>query len=223
MTANEPVVNEIDFSYVSGDYADLPDTYSTTGDGAPFHAVVSDGSQLTLGSGLSLEPDGQPRADALGDLDEGVVEPGQFAAGQTQTFEVDVIGVIPPEGAVLGVWIDWDDSGDFTADEFLSFNVTEGTNVIPVTAPEDYDPNALGARFRLFAGDDLPGDEVDWTDFEGDAINGEVEDYVLFAATAVSVQNISATATIWFTPLLMMSLLIMTGGAMAYRTTQRRD
>lgn len=170
--------SEVNFSFVAADFGDLPESYSTVGINAPFHAVVSDGSQIMLGNDISLEADGQPDESAYGDVDEGVITPHNFNAGQTTVIELAVSGDVPPEGALIGVWLDWDHNGQFSEEEFLVFTVLEGVNQLPIAIPDDFVPDALAIRFRLFSPDYLIGGTLDWTDYEGGAINGEIEDYV---------------------------------------------
>lgn len=215
LTAELPHITDVSFSYVSGDYADLPNIYSTTGHNAPFHAVVSDGTQITLGDHITLESDGRPSWSADSDVDDGVISfPHQgFTPGGTQAFDIAVNGNVPPEGAVLGVWIDWNHDGTFREEEFLAFNVIKGITILPVTAPDDYELNAMAIRFRLFAGDNLPGGSIDWTDFEGAAINGEVEDYVYYGPMSVAFQTASAASNSIDVLLIfsMVALLIVQG------------
>lgn len=168
------------------DYGDLPDNYSTLGDNAPSHMFIgSEDEHLKLGESITAELDGQPEVDGRSDIDDGIVALTDITiAGSKAFFEVVVDGSVPSEGAFLGVWIDWEHNFQFDRHDFSAYSVVQGLNLIEVPVSIPYEPDALGARFRLFAGDQLPGGELDWTDFEGEAVNGEVEDYVLPALTS---------------------------------------
>jgi len=171
------------------DWGDLPDSYSTTsGAGGPLHYITVDGPRI--GSDIQAETNGQPTNDATGD---GAEEDGvsanvtsDWTEGSSQSFEVEVSNA--PGGAVLGVWIDWNGDNVFTADEFITMSVVNGTNTLTVTVALgsgfDWSTDDLYTRFRIFSsGAAAPGGSLDAADFGGTATDGEVEDHVFEAGS----------------------------------------
>lgn len=174
---NLPEPEEIPVPVGAKDFGDLPDSYSTTGENAPSHELVPEEEQIMLGNTITFESDGQPDVFASHDSDDGSRSPASFVAGIETTIYIDVADNIPPDGAPLGIWMDWDNNGQFSEEEFFSMNVHNGYQVISVTPPDDYEAYSLAIRFRLFSPDHIPGGTLDWTDYEGAAVNGEIEDY----------------------------------------------
>lgn len=210
LTGDAPVVAAQNFSYAAGDYGDLPDTYSTSAPNGAFHATVTDGSQLTLGIGLDVEAIANIDDNARGDSqDNGValLSP-RFVPGEKISFRIFTDGAIPANGASLGVWTDWNLDGMFSEDEFESYAIVGDENDIQVCVPEDYTDSPIPMRFRLFTNDQIPGGTLDWTDFQGPAVNGEVEDYIFALSTAVSLSNMELTTTP--PTILLISLVVLT-------------
>jgi hypothetical protein len=163
------------------DWGDLPDTYGTlaASNGAR-HAITVDGPYLGLT--VALEADGEPGITASAATDDDGIQllhSAAWAPGSKQPLGVQVSNA--PSGALLGVWFDWDDNGDFLdPDEFFSFPVVEGTNEIEITVGPEFDfaTRALYARFRIFSSAAAaPGGSLDQGDYVGSAADGEVEDY----------------------------------------------
>ncbi|QEG24328.1 SdrD B-like domain-containing protein [Mariniblastus fucicola] len=152
------------------DYGDLPDTYSTLdASGGANHQI--DGVTF-LGSTVDDEADGQPTADASGDIgdEDGVVFATPLVAGTDATIEVTA-----SVDGFLNAWIDFNGNGTFEAAEQIAadFAVTAGTNTINVSVPATA-TGIMGARFR-FTSDDPAGA----LGADGQWDNGEVEDYIL--------------------------------------------
>lgn len=122
LTASETIT--ISVSSVSLDFGDAPDSYGTTlaNDGAR-HVVGS----LFLGPAFDSEADGQPGPAALGDDNNGTGRDGStddedgitflsaLNVGTTRQFRVSASAA-----GFIDAWIDFDQSGDFTAGENLS-------------------------------------------------------------------------------------------------------
>jgi hypothetical protein len=165
------------------DLGDLPDSYDATmryNDGAR-HVIGS----AFLGARIDSEGNGQTSAGADGDDndtspndEDGVtaIVNGNWTAGSVQSFTV-----VASQAGELGVWIDWNNDGDFgDSNEFVTMSVSAGPNTVNVTVGPGFDwqSDSLFTRFRLFDGS-TPGAN----DFVGQATNGEVEDYVFAAST----------------------------------------
>lgn len=193
----------VDFGDLSNYWGDLLSyesrydaTTMTWNENVAFHTVSDDG-QLRLGDTVTIEDEAQHDRYALGDSDDGVIfsnrfyvnfEPNEFHKA-TPFVSAMVAGEMPPNGATLGVWTDWDHSGTFGESEFFALNAVEGINIVWFEAPSvQYD--LLSIRFRLFDNRYIPGGTIDWQDFGGAAINGEIEDYVIYPVpTAVNLSN----------------------------------
>lgn len=157
---------EYDFGDAPGEGTNYP---TTRGDGGAIHVL---GSELTLGSAVDSEDDGQPDPDALGDDnadsdDEDGVSFGTLVAG-TQA-SVNVTATVPLT-AVLNAWFDFNGDGDWNDEGeqiFVDTPIKDGVNQLDFSVPDD----ATGsyARFRISS---TPG-----YSFAGLAADGEVEDY----------------------------------------------
>jgi hypothetical protein len=181
------------------DYGDLPDTYSTlkASNGAR-HILTINGAYL--GSSPDSETDGQPSSDATGDMmsandEDGVSRTGatNWVPGNTVNLSLDVQGSTAT--ADVGVWIDWNADGNFDeANEFYAYlNLpTGGISIVDVLIPANYSTGApANVRARIFNDEaDAPGGSLDAGDYEGQAANGEVEDYQwFFGPTAITLVN----------------------------------
>ena len=191
---------------IFSDWGDLPEgmvdgvsrAYGTSAanGGARHYLKVS---SPYLGQDLQPEPDGQPTSDATGDGSEedGVTAnvTGNWTPGSTRSIEVTVGNA--PSGALLGGWFDWNGDGDFDdAGEFVSWNVGNGTQTLPLTvgAGFDWQGDSLYARFRLFSSAAAaPGGSLTQADSVGTATDGEVEDYVFGPGTLPVTLNAFST------------------------------
>ena len=122
LTASETIT--ISVTSVALDFGDAPDSYDTTlANDGPRHVVGS----LFLGPAFDAEPDGQPDPAALGDDNNGTGRDGStddedgitflsaLNVGTTRQFRV-----FASAAGFIDAWIDYDQSGDFTAGENLS-------------------------------------------------------------------------------------------------------
>jgi hypothetical protein len=123
LTASETVV--IFVTSVALDFGDAPASFATLlVDDGPRHVIGS----LFLGREVDAEADGQPGAAALGDDnnstgrdgsvddEDGITFLSALGVGTTRQFRV-----FASEAGFIDAWIDFDQSGDFTAGENLSF------------------------------------------------------------------------------------------------------
>ncbi|MDX1417126.1 MAG: GEVED domain-containing protein, partial [Candidatus Promineifilaceae bacterium] len=186
------------------DLGDLPEgiglSYNTSvsNDGAR-HIIVP--SAPFLGVELDAEPDGQPIATAQGDDPSGADDEDgltslALAAGQ---ITVEVSNLAAGQSALLGIWFDWNNDGDFLdADEFQQFTVNPGTNILSIAIPADYITAGyppLYLRMRLFSSAGAaPGGSLDVGDNIGLATDGEVEDYYLETPLAIALQDFTVNA-----------------------------
>jgi hypothetical protein len=167
------------------DFGDAPDSYGTllVSDGAR-HALVVGGP--ILGPSVDAEEDGLP--DLMADGDDltthndadGVFFLSPVAPGWPATIQVT-----GSAGAVLDAWIDFDGNGTFDADEYFTYVLTGGPDILTVNVPDDATTGLTYARFR-----------VSWDGGLGPtglAPDGEVEDYAL-ELTPTSVELLSFTA-----------------------------
>ena len=149
---------------VAYDYGDAPDpAYFTLRDtGAARHALTND---LKLGATMDSEADGQATADASGDGadEDGVIFPAALT-------------VCAPNAITVNAWIDYAGNGDFADFDdqaITALPISPGSQQVTIDVP--CAPVALGApvlaRFRLSSEAALAA--------EGDAPNGEVEDYAV--------------------------------------------
>ncbi len=184
----DETITNLDFAFISTlvyDFGDLPESYSTLLPNGPRHAV-NDPADLFLGQGVSTEPNGQPSAMAdLDDFDDGVTVLGIWQNGEGGgTIQIEVG---EGTGRLLG-FIDFNSSGAFDqANEFMLDEVVssdggpgnDGVYEFDFDVPQNSlsltDTTILYSRFRLF-----PTNEfifIPQLAFQGEASNGEVEDY----------------------------------------------
>ncbi len=180
-TATDPDGNTSEFSLAvaptaeAWDFGDAADSTFPTllaSNGAR-HAL---GSQVYLGSRVDAEEDGQPDAFAAGDDatssddEDGVVFLSPLVPGQWAALEVTASA----QGR-LDAWIDFSDNGTWSETEDHVFDgvaLLPGLNTLffEVPASATLGANAF-ARFRLSSAGGLG--------FDGPAVDGEVEDYVV--------------------------------------------
>ncbi|AUI87598.1 hypothetical protein BS333_14380 [Vibrio azureus] len=158
------------------DFGDAPESYGTlAADDGPKHIVTSG---LHLGSALTdVDPDGIPSTNADGDDNEGSNdEDGVVIQTPFETGKASVIEVLANTGgdeAYLQCWTDWNQSGQFEADEQFLKNhaLSDGSNTIVMDVPIDAQLGTTYMRCRVSALKDLGP-----TGFGG---GGEVEDYAV--------------------------------------------
>jgi len=156
------------------DYGDAPDpSYPTllAGNGAR-HIAPTD---LYLGSSVDTELDGQPTYSADGDNQNGITDEDGvsmspfIAPGQTVS-----VTVTASAAGVLNAWCDINIDGDWAdpGEHFLAAqSLVAGANTLSFTVPANAVIGPTYARFRFSSVRDLS--------YDGDAPDGEVEDYAL--------------------------------------------
>lgn len=176
VAADEEITN-MDFAFISVvdyDFGDLPDSYSTLLPNGARHIVPNpDSPTLYLGQSVTTEANGQPSVNADADGgDDGVFVTGIWNAGGS--ISVDVVGT----GWLVG-YIDFENNGSFldAGNLVVSQAVTTGSydfNIaVPAGAIDMQGTTLLYARFRLLPTQPFIPELV----FNGEAANGEVEDY----------------------------------------------
>ncbi len=161
------------------DFGDAPDDYGTLRQShGPRHVVYGP----TLGSLVDHDDNGQPTAGADGDdLDavpndeDGVALTTQVGndvliPGEWATFTINVAGGV---AADVHGWLDLNRNNTWDADEdFLHLYGVAGPQVVSYLVPQNAQPGATYARFRVVA------NAEGWTPSPwGLAQSGEVEDY----------------------------------------------
>lgn len=174
-----PTITNADFAFesvVEYDFGDLPESYSTLLPGGARH-IVPETPNLFLGAGVSTEANGQPASGAdLDTFDDGLAINGIWSAtAGTGSVEVAVTG----SGWLVG-FVDFNQNGSFldAGELVVSQAASTGTSVITFNVPpgtfEETTSTSLYARFRL-----LPTQPfVPELAFTGEALNGEVEDFL---------------------------------------------
>jgi large repetitive protein len=167
---------------VGRDFGDAPATYATQGAGAASH-VVNPNDGLRIGVCVDTEVDGQPGATATDDDttvgtsrvgscfddEDGVAFNGALIACQSAGVTV----VASADGA-LDAWFDWNGDGDFGdagEHELAAQPVVAGANPFGLSVPCAAVDGLIYSRFRLTTGGIATPD--------GEAADGEVEDYVV--------------------------------------------
>jgi uncharacterized repeat protein (TIGR01451 family) len=185
-----PAITNMDFAFVSlvdYDFGDLPDTYRTLlADNGPRHIVNTNSPTLYLGSAVDTENNGLPSVGADGDDLDGVDdEDGVFAAGiwQNGTSNATVRVQIGAGSGWLVGFIDFDNSGAFDNANELVVSQAVSTNVngglyeftfnVLAGSLSTTNSTPFYSRWRLLPSQPfLPA-----LAFQGEASNGEVEDY----------------------------------------------
>ncbi|HLS30299.1 MAG TPA: T9SS type A sorting domain-containing protein [Flavobacteriaceae bacterium] len=101
-------------------------------------------------------------------------------AGETYTIAVTVGGVTDYADDAVSVWIDYDGSGSFDADEFTLVGVgSEETFSADITIPEEIEGGVYRMRVRVVAviGTGGGGDPATWDMACDEGLDGETEDY----------------------------------------------
>ncbi len=150
-------------------------------------SIANNGARHVLGAGLKLgdivdfEGDGQPGGNADGDDgngmdDEDGIDPASFMLVRCLDTEMEV-AVTVPDGfgtAYLNMWVDLDGDCIFDDNEehvTSCVEVADGTNMVTINIPCDAQIGNTFLRARISSVCDLGP--------EGEAPNGEVEDYLV--------------------------------------------
>jgi hypothetical protein len=212
------------------DYGDLPDSYSTyTATNGAAHKFILGAPRL--GGLVDFEKDGAPSTFANGDDSNGIDDHDgvtrdpetKWQNGASVNISLDVQNCTGT--AVVAMWIDWDQSGTFEADEYYTFpDLTCGAvNEVSITVPGSGDytvGDPLNTRVRIFSdGTAAPGGSLDSGDFAGTADNGEVEDYTWnFGPTAIALTDFSASSSSTrILPILMGALVVLAAAGIVLR------
>jgi hypothetical protein len=162
------------------DFGDAPDTYGTTeaANGAR-HEILGD---FFLGTGVDVDFDGQPSANAQGDDEDGtddengVVFSGDMDASGNSVLSGGLnaeVAITASASGFIDAWIDFNRDGDFDeANEqiYSSQPVVAGTQVLPeFNVLGNAEQGVTFARFRFSSAGGLGP--------TGFADDGEVEDY----------------------------------------------
>ncbi len=156
----------VDLATASGNETDLED-------GGPYHIVKSG---VSLGATIA--------ADTLASIDasdkDGVTfDAGSYLPNATVTATVNV-----PASGYLNAWFDANGDGDFddTGEQFATNeSLASGNHTYSVTAPATDGSYNIRFRFTSYSAPTLgPG---------GEALDGEVEDYVVTVATPVAASS----------------------------------
>jgi hypothetical protein len=178
----DPVSSRWDLAFELGtdaytrqfDFGDAPETdYATTLSRNGAHHLLS--SSIYLGESVDPDSSGQPDAAAMGDDNDG--QDDEDGVDFVSNLIVGVnseIGVKASTDGFLNGWIDFDQDGNWHElyDHAIKNHVLQaGMNNVEITVPENAELGETLARFRFSTESDL------W--FNGFAMNGEVEDYIV--------------------------------------------
>ena len=170
------------------DLGDNPDTYATLeASNGPSHVIDPSAPALFLGTCVDTDLDGQPNGGATGDDDNvGTSTQGTCTGNDDEdgvTFDTLVtacksaeITVTASAVGLLDAWIDFDGDGGFgeAGDQiFTSEPLAAGPQTLSFGVPCSATSGTTYARFRLSSTGGLS--------FNGPAMDGEVEDYVLLS------------------------------------------
>lgn len=181
--ADNSTVAGLDFAFeqtAAFDFGDLPLPFETTLDidGARHLVPDPENPDLYLGSGVTVEADGQPSAGSIpDDKDDGVVADTDTWSEGTGGGSVDVTSF--GEGWLVA-WIDFNGDGSFSGADEMIISQALGTAGTSETTSISFDIPTDGldapgyARFRFFP-EEPPLPSIA---FKGAADNGEVEDYL---------------------------------------------
>ncbi|MEM7118790.1 MAG: GEVED domain-containing protein [Chloroflexota bacterium] len=149
------------------DFGDLAASYGTAVHGQCL-------SNLRLGTLLSYETSSSEGHDDS--TDEGVKLTSLLLPGETASIQVDV-STFTLDLAWLAVWMDWDGDGTFSdaTEQIIDEAVADGLHDYTFAVPADHDGlMAVPLRARVYASE--PANALP----TGVAIQGEVEDYLVF-------------------------------------------
>ncbi|WP_146154671.1 GEVED domain-containing protein [Photobacterium kishitanii] len=169
------------------DFGDLLDTYKTLAlSGGPYHGLGNI-NNLHIGSNnIDTEADGQPSAAANDDDNNVNDDENAFA-----TLPAPILALTASEYTIavpvynntgssvnLSAWLDWDNNGQFEAEEYATVVVPHGTvvgNPMTLTFTGISAANVSTAALRLR----LSTDSLANTAWGGGASDGEVEDHYI--------------------------------------------
>lgn len=148
------------------DFGDAPDSYGTSLDNNGARHGVGD---IYLGNTVDAEYDAYvyPLSDELTANDEdGVNFITGFESGLDSLLQVTVNGT-----GYLNIWVDWDQNGEFDADEQFVYDrrMSTGTETFLVETPFNVEPGSTWARVRY--------NSTSGVSAIGGVADGEVEDY----------------------------------------------
>jgi hypothetical protein len=182
------LVGPIDFGDAPDD-ATVPIYPTLLANNGARHGIISG---FHLGAGVDAEADGQPDATATGDGndDEDGVAIARMAQGRNTTVQVTVAGAdLFGDTAKLDAWVDFDGSGTFDAGERITAgggtSVVNGVNHVTFAVPAGAELGNTFARFRLSSAGGLNPN--------GEALDGEVEDYQVTIAEPPSTVYVNET------------------------------
>ncbi|WP_087821270.1 GEVED domain-containing protein [Photobacterium aquimaris] len=169
------------------DFGDLNDSFTTLAlSGGPYHGLGNI-NNLHIGSNnIDTEADGQPSAGANGDDDNNAndenafdVTPAPILALTASEYVITVPVRNNSGGDVnLSAWLDWDNNGQFEAEEYATTVVPNGTvvgNPVTLTFTGITAANVSTVALRLR----LSTDSLANTAWGGGASDGEVEDHYI--------------------------------------------
>ncbi len=193
------------------DLGDLPDTGAGTGpgnyrtllaDGGPRHLLLPGfpaSPNLFMGLGVDVDFDGQPSVTANGDDlngtdDEDGVDSAQLQLIALLPAQIDVRVNNPTSSAArLCGFVDLNGDGDFDdAGESANANVPAGT--VAGTAALNFGAPALGAPSSTYARFRLSTDLAGACSANGEAPDGEIEDYVVNISERLDLGDLPDTA-----------------------------
>ena len=180
------------------DFGDAPARYPVTSseDGAR-HIVVD---SVSLGQEVDSEDDGveSDAADSDGVDDDGVTRISDLIAVSGVDTAASFIVESSQDDLVLNSWIDFNADGDWEDNGeqiFANESLTSGNNVLGYVIPDGSTAGETAARFRISTASDLLP--------TGEAIDGEVEDYVFMILdgssnpdTSVNLEGLNASIDI---------------------------
>ncbi|QDV69117.1 Calx-beta domain protein [Rosistilla carotiformis] len=168
-----------------------PDSYPTLIAQNGARHVIVPGAPV-LGAGIDKEADAQPNAtatgddaDAEGDDEDGVAFDSDLIAGAL----ADITVTASAAGGLLNAFVDFNADGDWAdAGEqiFTDQPLAAGANSLSFTVPADAMPTGTFARFRIDTGGGLS--------YDGQAADGEVEDYAVEIQIRTVDLQVSTTA-----------------------------
>ena len=157
------------------DFGDAPDSYSTLlASNGPRHLLAPLADPLKLGFSIGPEMDGQPSTNSSDAFDDDGLFLFNAPVGNAGSMEVVVSGN-NGSGGLLDAWLDYNQDGDFAdAGEhiFMSESVADGFTFLPFDVPASAPGGATTLRLRISSAGGLS--------FDGNADDGEVEDFEVF-------------------------------------------
>ena len=159
-----PIVDDTEPPTV--DFGDAPDSYGTS--------LAENGARHGIGDrylGVTVDAEYDAYIYPLSDQSTANDEDGVnfitgFEAGLDSLIQVKVNGT-----GYLNIWVDWDQNGQFEADEQLVYDrsMVTGTETFLAETPLDVEPGTTWARVRYSSTSGVSA--------TGGVTNGEVEDY----------------------------------------------